>query len=105
VGFAEALAHGDRVARGQLGRAVTYTPAVGVPVTVTGIFDEAYQLVDLQQAGVSSSSPAVFLTLADLPSDPELDTAATVTVGARVFKPWKVMPDGQGGVLLLMHLF
>ena len=103
MGFADLLALADVSARGQLGRTVTYTPAVGAAVDVIGIFDQAYVKADLGNPGVSTSGPAVFLTLDDLPSDPKTDTAATVTVGGVAYLPHAVEPDGLGGTLLHLH--
>lgn len=101
MGFAELLAAGDVHARGILGRSVTYTPAAGAPVTVNGVFEAAYRKLELGQPGVSSTGPAVFLALSDLPDVPT--AAARVTVGGVVYEPWAVEPDGLGGVLLLLH--
>jgi hypothetical protein len=103
VGFADLLAVGDRLVRTTLGETVTYTSGVGVVVSVAGVFDQAYVKSDLGQVGVSSSGPAVFLTLADLPSDPMTDAAATVVVRGKTFTAYEVQPDGQGAVLLLLH--
>lgn len=102
MSFASLLAVADSAIRSTLGGAVTYTPSVGAAVEVDGIFDAAYVRVDLE-AGVSSSGPAVFLSLADLPSSPVTDTAATITVDAVTYRAHTVQPDGLGGVLLLLH--
>lgn len=105
MGFADLLAAGDRAVRQALGDAtIVYTPGVGDPETVTGIFDAAYVRVEAGPAGISSSGPAVFLTLDDLPSDPKTDTDATVTIGGVEYTPHEVHPDGLGGVFLLLHL-
>jgi hypothetical protein len=45
----------------------------------------------------------VFLTLADLPSDPETDTAATITFDGVTYSPHTVRPDGTGAVILALH--
>lgn len=102
--FAGLLAMVDRPLLGNLGGTVTYSPAVGAPVDVVGIFDQQYQRIDLGTAGVSSTGPAVFLTLADLPSNPDTDTAATVTIAGVTYLFHEVQPDGLGGVVLLLHL-
>jgi hypothetical protein len=94
------LQRADKAVRQQLGGTVTYTPGVGGAVTVTGIFDAAYVRAEAGRPGVSSSGPAVFLRLADLPSDPETDEAATVTVGGTTYRVAEPQKDGQGGVLL-----
>lgn len=101
--FAAKLVIADRTARDHLGGLVTYTPGAGAAVQVQGIFDALYQRVDAGQPGVSSSGPAVFLTLADLPSNPVTDTAATVTVDGTTYTQAEAMPDGQGGVLIRLH--
>ena len=104
MGFADALALGDAALRGILGGSITYTPTVGEAVVVDGVFDAAFQVVDgVGSSAVMSVGPAVFLTLDDLPSDPETDTAATVTVASVAYLPHTVKKDGQGGVVLLMH--
>lgn len=86
-----------------LAQEVTYTSGVGAAVTVRGIFDALYVKADVGEVGVSSAGPAVFARLADLSSDPETDLAARVTVDAVEYQWREVQPDGQGGVLLLLH--
>ena len=103
MGFADLLTACDRSSRDLLGGSVVYSPGAGVPVTVRGIFDAAYVRVDAGTAGVSSSGPAVFLKLADLPSNPETDTAATVTVASVVYTIREVSPDGTGVAVLHLH--
>lgn len=101
--FAAHLARTDAATLGILGGTVTYTPGVGAPKDVSGIFDAAYVNVEAGEAGVSSSSPAVFLRLADLPSDPRVDAAVRVTVAGVIYRKREAQPDGQGGILLLLH--
>ncbi len=101
--FAGLLSAGDRVVRKTLGGAITYSPGVGDPVDVDGVFDANYVRVDLGQAGVASVGPAVFLRLEDLPSNPETDTDATVTYAGVEYTAHTVQPDGIGGVHLLLH--
>lgn len=102
MGWPALLAAADRAALQHLGGAVRYAPTAGTPVDVEGIFDAAFVRADAGQAGVVTSGPAVFLRLADLPSDPETDDPAITIAGVtyRVHEPRK---DGQGGVLLLLH--
>lgn len=105
MAFTDLVERTDLAVRGHLGGPVTYSPSVGAPVDVTGVFDAAYVRVDLGQIGVSSSGPAVFLRRSDLPSDPSEDPGATVTVKGVVYSIHEVQPDGEGGgVLLLLHV-
>ncbi len=104
MGFKALLAMGDQAVRGILGETVTYSPTAGDPVEVDGVFDAAYVKVDAGDPGMSSSGPAVFLSLADLPSDPETDLTATVTVDGTEYTIHETKPDGQGGTMLLLHL-
>lgn len=101
--FLAHLAKADRAVQGVLGGAVTYTPGTGAAVEVRGVFDAAYVRVDAGQPGVSSCGPAVFLRLADLPSDPRTDEDATVTAEGVVYCAREVQPDGLGGVILHLH--
>ena len=105
MAFADLLEAADRAAFDHLGgSAVTYTAGDGSgAATVDGIFDAAYVLVDVGQAGVSSSTPAVFLRLADLTSDPSVDSAFRIAVGGVTYKERETKPDGLGGVLILLH--
>jgi hypothetical protein len=103
--FADLLsaADGAIVADAGLGGPVSYTPDGGDAVTVNGIFDEAYQRLDVGGPGISSVGPAVFLRLEDLPSDPRVDRAAALVIEGVTYVFHEVQPDGQGGVLLHLH--
>lgn len=93
----------DVPVRSTLGGDVLYTPGTGTAVTVRGIFDAAYQLVEVGTPGVSSVGPAVFLKLADLPTDPEEDREARITVASVEYLVHTSKPDGLGGTYLLLH--
>lgn len=100
------LTAADRAVTTALGEpdGVTYAPSAGPAVVVDrAIFELAHQQVDASQPGVTSSGPALFCRLADLPSDPETDTTATVTAGGVTYRAAEVIKDGQGGVLLKLH--
>lgn len=86
-----------------LAQEVTYTSGAGAGVTVRGVFDAIYVKAGAGEVGVSSAGPAVFLRLSDLSSNPETDLTARVTVDAVEYMWREVQPDGQGGVLLLLH--
>ncbi len=104
MGFASLLGSATRAVLGVLkDDSITYSPGIGSPRAVDGIFDAAYVLVAEDHAGVSSSGPAVFLQLADLPSDPRIDLAIRITVGSTVYKVREVRPDGVGGVVIALH--
>lgn len=88
------------------GELVTYQPATGGPVPVTGVFDERYELVtgDVDgQAGVSTLVPAIFLRLSDLPSDPEFDDPL-INVRGIVYRVHEREPDGIGGIILALRV-
>lgn len=102
--FADFLAIADRVVTTILGEPVSYVPGVGEPVDVSGVFNAAYEYVDINtHDGVASVGPAIFLTLSDLPTDPETDTDARIVRQAVTYRAHTVKPDGLGGVLLLLH--
>jgi hypothetical protein len=100
--FAAHLAAADNAALGILGGGVRYQPDGGAAVDVRGIFDAAYVLVAAGEAGVSSSGPAVFLLLKDLPADPE-DDDPTITIDGVAYRAHTKQKDGQGGIRLLLH--
>lgn len=103
MSFRDEMERTDLGVRGVLGDPVLYAPSVGSPVTVEGIFDSVYVRVDLGQPGISSSGPAVFLRLEDLPSNPKDDPAAVLTIYGVTYVAHEVLPDGIGGVRLLLH--
>jgi hypothetical protein len=102
--FAAALAAADSAARQHLGGAVIrYAPSIGAPVDVTGLFEAVYVRVDAGTPGVSTSGPAVWLHLADLPIDPDLDAGAIVTVNGTPYTVREAKKDGMGSVLLFLN--
>lgn len=103
MSFEDLLISVDVRVRAQLGGNVVYSPGIGTPVTVRGVFDRAYQLVDLGAPGISSTCPAVFLRLSDLPSSPITDGSCSVTAAGVVYRIREARPDGLGGVLLALH--
>lgn len=82
---------------------VVYAPATGSPVTVQGIFDENYTLLEAGQNGVENLGPAVSLRIADLPGNPANDTP-TLTIKGRQYRVRERQPDSIGQMItLLLH--
>lgn len=102
MNFAGLLESVDRRVLSSYGETVAYQPGTGSPVTVTGVFDAAYKRDDVGEAGVSTSEPAVFLRLADLPSDPRADSPI-VTIRTVAYAVREVEPDGEGGIRLFLQ--
>jgi hypothetical protein len=105
MSFASLVAQVDRAAQRLLGgELVTYAPAVGVPVQVTGIFDANYVLVtgSIGNAGVEALGPAVFFRLEDLPVDPE-DDEPLLTIRGVDYKVTERRPDDMGGIVLAIR--
>ncbi len=103
--FADLIGGADRLVIQQLGEAVGYSrDGVALPTAVPGVFTAQYFLVDQGgEAGVSSSVPAIFFRLADLPSDPATDLRPTIARGAATYLAREVKKDGEGGVLILLR--
>lgn len=103
--FVDLVARIDRAAQERLGGvAVIYQPAIGAPVSITGMFDDPY--VSAQgdaHAGVEAVGPSVSLRLEDLPVDPEQDEP-TLIIGGIVYRIVERQPDGVGGVVLKLRL-
>lgn len=102
MSFEDLLAVGDEAVLDHLGCPVSYVSTDGVEKLVAGIFDRAYVRVDVGQPGVSSSGPAVFLRVADLPVDPETDLDPTIVVEGVSYRVREVEPDGKGGVVITL---
>jgi hypothetical protein len=97
------VAQSDNTLVRAFGIPTTYDPATGPAILVTGIFDAAYVRVEAGEAGVASAGPAVFYRLSDLPVDPENDDP-TITITGVAYRVVEVMKDGQGGVLMRLHV-
>ncbi|AGC43260.1 hypothetical protein MYSTI_01929 [Myxococcus stipitatus DSM 14675] len=104
MSFAAQLAIADVAVLEHLGEEqdVRYVASNGAVADVRGIFDEAYVKVEAGEVGYSSSGPAVFLRTAGLSSDPRTDDFRVVARG-KTYKLREAMPDGMGGILLLLH--
>jgi hypothetical protein len=81
-----------------------YISGDGDRVSVSGIFDAYYQNPAEGEMGAVMYTPALFTTLAQLSSDPALDPSAVVVVDGTEYTVREPKRDGQGGVLLLLHL-
>lgn len=104
MAFADLVELADRAAQVVLGgESVVYTPAVGSPVTVTGIFDNPYVLAQgTADAGVEALIPSVFLRLEDLPTDPE-DDEPTLTIRGVTYRVIERRFAGLGAILLALR--
>lgn len=104
MSFAELVAAADRAGQTLLGgETVTYQPAVGSPVDVTGFFDSQYVLAKgTAEAGVETLGPAVFVRLEDLPTNPE-DDDPTLTIRGDNYRVIERRPDGIGGIVLALR--
>lgn len=105
MSFEDLVEQVDRVVQTALGgELVTYAPAVGLPVSVTGVFDAQYVLArGTAGAGVETQGPAVFLLLDDLPTDPE-DDDPMLTIRGVGYRVVERRPDGMGGIVLALRL-
>jgi hypothetical protein len=86
---------------GTFGKAVTYTPSVGSPRTIKGVFSrQSVEVTRGEYAGVSSFQPTLGIRLADLATAPtSLDR---VTVSGTEYRIVECQEDGQGGALLIL---
>ena len=80
-----------------LGKDITYTPSVGSPVSIKGIFDN--QFVDIE--GIVSVKPTLRISLADLASAPTKNDA--VTISSVTYSILESRVDGFGGTTLILQ--
>ena len=77
---------------------IVYTCAGQSPVTISAVFDAAYQAVDLATGQLSDLGPTLGVVLADLPAAPKQDD--DVTIDGVAYRVSDQRLDGQGGALL-----
>lgn len=82
--------------------AITYTTGQGLTAPLPGVFHAAYVRVEAGEAGIASTSPAVFCRTRDLPVDPN-DDDPTITVRGVAYRVIEIKPDGQGGTWLVVQ--
>lgn len=81
---------------------VTYTPVVGAPFSVKGIFDAAYQEVQiLDGAAVQTTQPKLGIRLSDFAVKPK--EGDRCTINSVVYRVTEYRPDGEAGASLMLH--
>lgn len=106
MSFADNVALMDRTAQTLLrgSESIVYRPQFGVPAAVTGIFDAMYVRAQGDgEAGVEALGPAVFLTLADLPTDPMVDDPI-LTIDGADYRVVERKPAEFGSIVLVLRL-
>ena len=98
------------------GDTVTYTPAAGQPVQITGVFDEEYlevtpmgagpfsstELLSLgAPGGITSARPVLGVQLSQFQVPPVQGDTLVVRGDSYIVK--EVQPDGHGGAKLLLN--
>lgn len=79
-----------------IGRDVLYTPVLGAPTTIKGVYDNAF----IEVLGVTSLKPVLRINLNDLITPPA--KGDTVTIDSVIYKVTESRPDGFGGSLLIL---
>lgn len=87
-----------------MGREVTYTPAVGDPETVTGIFEEVTQAFDPGLGlMVEDETPSLYMKFSDVPAGANFKDDE-ITIDDTDYAIKERHKDGNGGVRLLLIL-
>lgn len=79
------------------GTDLTYTPLVGSPVDIKGIFENKYVEVN----GIQSLSPILTINLNDLEGDPV--RGDTVTIGSVNYRILESRKDGLSASILILQ--
>jgi len=84
---------------------VVYTPFNQRPFSARGVFDDAYEGIDLIGGmPVNSSMPILGIRLAEFPAMPEQDDTLQIVRTREVFTVKDVRPDSHGSAKLLLQL-
>jgi hypothetical protein len=79
------------------GESIIYTPSVGSPISIQGIFEHAF--VDVE--GIVSLKATLRINLADLSASP--DKGDQVTVSGVVYRITESRVDAYGGTTLILQ--
>jgi hypothetical protein len=79
-----------------MGTEVSYTPFGGAPVTINGVFDNAY----IDAEGIVSVKPTLRIRLSDLEDNPAKND--TVEISSTTYKVMESHEDGFGGSTLFL---
>ncbi len=92
----------DRICVRTFGEPVTYRPAGEPDHAMTGIFDEAHDMVAQMSDGAEESviMPALSIRQADLPEGVEVEQGDRFVIRGRAYSVWDVQPQGEGWTLL-----
>ena len=87
---------------GVFGEPVIYTPAIGLPYTVHGVFDEAYSPLELASgfADVSTRRPVLGVRDSEFAATPKQSDQLTVV---RTGVTYIVKADGHGETKVLLN--
>ncbi|MCP3916149.1 MAG: hypothetical protein GY711_11385 [bacterium] len=86
-----------------LGEGVTYLPAAGGTYSVRGVFSAQFVGVDLQTGSeVTSNTPNVFVSLADIPAVVTIDEDHFEREGKSYLVKEEHL-DGEGGATYMLH--
>ena len=90
--------------QGVFGEPVTFLPAVGLPLAVFGIFDEAYREVDLAGGmAVTTEHPVLGIRTSDFPVLPLQGDRVIVLSKGITYVIREVQVDGHGAAKLLLN--
>lgn len=102
MAWADTAARLNRSVRGYFGEAIAYTPQGGAAVSITGVFDEAAAVVELQGGvPVQSTRPALVIVLADLAAAPKQGDTFTRTGTGKAYEVANVELEGHGTAKLI----
>lgn len=90
---------------GAFGDSVAYQPLDDDPLTVLGIFDEAYRDLALGGDGIAATVtvPVLGVRVADFASMPRQGDLLTITRTAETFRVKEVRVDGHGWAQLMLN--
>lgn len=100
--FAKATAAILKASISAFGSDAIYTPVVGSPKPIRGIFENVFQMENFgDPSGIATTVPSLGIRLADLDAPPKQDDM--VTIATIVYRVVDNKIDGHGGTTLILH--
>jgi len=88
-------------AKSSFGEEVLYSPSEGSPITITGIFNDIFEIIEEGTSNLMSSKPTLGVKSNDFEDFPIMGDR--VTIRTKVYEVTEIQRDGESGLNLFLN--